>query len=214
MALEDLDPEEEEDRQEAKEVEVIDEGESEPLPQLDDDSSVEKDSLIQPVDNIDEVVELYDQFEEIKSDLLDKDDITNIKGRIHVNKSGWRKIATAFNVSVEVVEENVWVDDGIVKAKVKAKATAPNGKESVNISMTASNESNFMDDDAPVPEKPRNDPGYLKIDGKWRRLKDPKEVNEHNILTMAATRAKNRAISDCVGGGDVSAEEIGKEDVL
>ena len=60
--------------------------------------------------------------------------------------------------------------------------------------------------------KKRDD--VFKVDGKWRRLKPPREVNEHDILATAETRAKNRAISDLVGGGSVSAEEITKESVL
>lgn len=35
---------------------------------------------------------------------------------------------------------------------------------------------------------------------------------EHNIRAIAHTRAKNRAISDLVGGGEVSAEEVADED--
>lgn len=214
MGLGDLKPDEEEEGEEPQEVEVLDEGESEPLPSTDAQPEA-RNSLLTPVEDIDEVVELYQQFEEIKDKLLESSDKTPISGSVHVNKSGWRKIATAFNLSVEVVEQKTWVEDGIVKARVKARATAPNGKVSTEIAMCASNEANHMEAGKPSDgTEPHDHPDYLKVDGKWRRLKDPKEVNEHNILATAATRAKNRAISDCVGGGEVSAEEMGKEDVL
>lgn len=170
--------------------------------------------LVRPVDDIEEVAELYDQFETIKDKLLDSGDTTSIQSNIHVNKSGWRKIATAFNLSVEVIDSELWEEDGIVKARVLARATAPNGKVSTEIAMCASNESNHMEAGKPSEGEPEDHPDYFHIDGKWRRLKDPREVNEHNILATAATRAKNRAISDCVGGGEVSAEEITKEDVF
>lgn len=178
-------------------------------------------SLIKPADNLEEVAELYEQFEQIKDKLLKSSDTTPISGNVHINKSGWRKIATAFNVSVEVVEDETWIEDGIVKCKVKAVATAPNGKSATGEAMCASNESNHMeyvaDDDADrskAQEIAGEEETVLKIDGKWRRLLEPREVNEHNIYATACTRAKNRAISDCVGGGEVSAEEIGKEDVF
>lgn len=170
-------------------------------------------SLLTPVTNIGEVVELYDQFEEIKEELLDKEqDITVISGNPHVNKSGWRKIATAFNVSVEVTDTESWVEDEIVKAKAKAVATASNGKTASSTGMCASNESNHMTKlgNHPGIDDPDH-PDVLRVDNKWRVLKDPKEVKEHNIVAIAETRAKNRAISDLVGGGEVSAEEMGAE---
>lgn len=217
MALEDLDKDEEEE--ESKEVEVLDEGESEsisaPVPGAEN-------TLVSPVDDIDRVVDLYDQFEEIKEKLLDKEDTTIIQGRPHVNKSGWRKIATAFNLSVEIVEQELWIEDDIVKARVKARATAPNGKVSTEISMCASNETTHMEkiadgsasyDDA-MDLVDREIIDLVKVDNAWRAILVPHEVNEHNIIATAATRAKNRAISDCVGGGEVSSEEISAEDVF
>jgi len=212
MALGDLKPDGEEEEEEVQEAEVVEVEDSEPLPASTPDPT---NSLVRPVEDIKEVAKLYKQFEEIKSELLTKGDTTAIQGNIHVNKSGWRKIATAFNLSVEIVDQELWEEDGIVKARVIARATAPNGKTSTEVAMCASNESNHMEAGKPDDgSEPEDHPDYLKVDGKWRRLKDPREVNEHNILATAATRAKNRAISDCVGGGEVSAEEIKADDIL
>lgn len=174
-------------------------------------------SLIQPVEDLDAVAGLYETFEEIKQKILKSEDIQKISGNTFVTKSGWRKIATAFNLSVEVVEKERALEDGVIKYYVKARAAAPNGKVSTDVAMCASNESNHMetlgyDDDVDDDTKERDD--VISVDGKWRRLKNPNEVNEHNIYATAATRAKNRAISDCVGGGEVSAEEVTKEMAL
>lgn len=172
--------------------------------------------LLKPVD-IDEVVGLYEQFGELKSRLLNSDDLTNIQGSPHVNKSGWRKIATAFNVSIEVEDVEIEVEDGIVIARAKAVATAPNDKRSSAFGTCASNESNHMEKlsdnkNADIDEFMGGREGEaIWVDNAWRRLKPPKEVNEHNIVATAETRAKNRAISDLVGGGEVSAEEMGAE---
>lgn len=183
------------------------------------ESHSQENSLVKPAADVDDVVEVYDQFEQMKSDLLDDGDTTKISGNIHINKSGWRKYATAFNLSVKVVSEERVVDDGIVRWKIRAEATAPNGKSATGEAIAASNESNYMerlgDNRNSMPSLPDVDEeDILWIDGAWRRLKPPREVNEHNIYATAATRAKNRAISDCVGGGEVSAEEITAEDVL
>lgn len=176
-------------------------------------------SLLEPVSNIQDVVELYDKFEEIKNDLLKDGDKTEISGSIHVNKSGWRKIATAFNVSVETIADHRIVENKVVKYKVTARATAPNGKVATGVAISASNEANHMEklsenrnDKPDVPGTDSDD--ILWVDNAWRRLLPPKEVNDHNLYATAATRGKNRAISDCVGGGEVSAEEVTADDVL
>lgn len=183
---------------------VDDTSEDENLPSPDIENSI-----VRPVENVDEVVEVYDQFDKIKKKLLSSEDVTKIQNNNHINKSGWRKIATVFNLSVETVDISNSVEDGVVKYIVKARATAPNGKTVTGTGMCASNESNHMETLGDVrPDEAMDNENIIEVDGKWRRLKDPREVNEHNIVATAETRAKNRAISDLVGGGEVSAEEM------
>lgn len=186
-------------------------------------------TLITPASDIDEVVGLYEQFEQIKTQLIDREaDMTKIQGSLYIEKSGWRKIATAFNLTVDIVQSRMWEDNGIIKAEVRARAVAPNGKTAVSSAMCASNESTHMekiaDDGASFEDAYQIAQGHVPgeldedklvfVDSYWRLIKRPSEVNEHNILATAETRAKNRAISDCVGGGEVSAEEITKEMAL
>lgn len=196
--------------------EVVNEDETDDMPVPDD-----RNTVVKPVENIEEVVDTYNQFDEIKQQLLSQNDLTEIGNSVHVNKSGWRKIATAFNLSVETLETRKDVSDGIVRYNIKARAVAPNGKSTTASGMCASNESNHMDTGTPDGVNSEGEleemENYLKIDGKWRRLKDPREVNEHNVMATAETRAKNRAISDLVGGGEVSAEELAakkREEIL
>lgn len=199
---------------EVQDVEVVEEESSEqqgtkPAPVPDSDNT-----LVQPVDDIDAVVDLYDRFDEIKEKLIEDEDIQIIQGNKHVTKSGWRKIATAFNLSIDVINKEKELEDGILTWRVEARAIAPNGKTATSWSACASNESNHMDSFKQGREAAKERDDVFSVDGKMRRLKEPREVNEHNILSTAETRAKNRAISDLVGGGSISAEEIGKEDVL
>jgi hypothetical protein len=182
---------------------------------VEDTAEAPESGVIRPVSDIESVVEVYEEFDEIKDRLLDKNDIQKISGSPHVTKSGWRKIATAFNVSVEVTEEEKVVEDGVIKYKVTAEATAPNGKTMTGGGMCSSNESNFTEKmTGGSVDEYRDRDDVFKIDGSWRRVKPPKAVNEHNVRAIAETRAKNRAISDLVGGGEVSAEEMSAEDVL
>lgn len=203
--------EEEGTEEEEHETDIVEDAISHPPEHPDNDGG-----LIQPVD-IDRVVSLYEQFDELKSRLLNNEDLTKIGQNVHVNKSGWRKIATAFNVSVETSEVEVIVEDGVVKARVRALASVPSGKRSSAWGVCASNESNHMEKltdnkNADVDEfMGGRDGEALWVDNSWRRLKPPKEVNEHNLVATAETRAKNRAISDLVGGGEVSAEEMGAD---
>lgn len=180
-------------------------------------------TVIRPVDNIGEIAEMYEQFDEVKKQLLKNEDVTPIGDNLHVNKSGWRKIATAFNLSVEVQgHPTIQTDDGVVHVTVQARTRADNGKTATATGTCSSNESNFMETlKEGQGDWNTEDEDVMKVDGKWRRLRNPREVNRHNLIATAETRAKNRAISDLVGGGEVSAEELGfdlteaaKEDVF
>lgn len=204
----------EDEEEEEDEVGVIDVDSETSAPSPDHEQS-----LVRPAADLEEVSAVYKQFEEMKEGLLKKgEDTTTIgKGKsksTFVNKSGWRKIATAFNVSVEVVQKEKEVSDGVLTWRVLARAVAPNGKTAESWSTCASNESNHMEYLQSVGDDEKKQDDVFKVDGKWRRLKDPREVNEHDILATSETRAKNRAISDLVGGGSVSAEEVTKESVL
>jgi hypothetical protein len=173
--------------------------------------------LVKPVEDIDEAAQVYEQFSEVKKKLLDKnEDTTKIGSGRHINKSGWRKIATAFSLSVEVVDKERSIrtyqgdmDINVVCYDATAVAVAPNGKRVEGTGSCASNETNFMENlgEDPSDEK-KNKPEAFVLDGKWRRLKPPFAVDEHDIMATAVTRAKNRAISDMVGGGELSSEEI------
>jgi hypothetical protein len=102
-----------------------------------------------------------------------------------VKKSGWRKIARAFNLSVMVISVRVERDaDGMpTRAETIARAQAPNGQVS----------------DAD---------GYCSADEKRFNKAGGRQKLENDLRATATTRAKNRAISDLVGMGEVSAEEV------
>ena len=102
-----------------------------------------------------------------------------------LKKSGWRKISRAFNLSFARVHSRVERDeDGTpVRAEVWIRAVAPNGQ--------------YGDGD-----------GYCSADeGRFRSWKGRQKL-ENDLRATATTRAKNRAIADLVGMGEVSFEEI------
>lgn len=175
---------------------------------------VSNDGPLQLAGDLEELAETYQEYENVKSELLTDQDTATISGKPTIKRSGWRKIATAFNVSVDIIDRERTVENGVITHRVTVRARAPNGKTLEGVGTAASNESNHMDTLSNRKDKDKDDDDVLFVDGKFRVLKDPRAVNEHNILATAETRAKNRAISDLVGGGEVSAEEMDATDLM
>lgn len=100
-----------------------------------------------------------------------------------VKKSGWRKVALAYNLALGRVSEEVERDEDGQPLRCTAtwSAQAPNGRCMEASGHCAYAESRFR--------------------GNVSKL-------EHDMRATAETRAKNRAISDLVGMGRVSAEEV------
>lgn len=99
--------------------------------------------------------------------------------RSFVKRSGWRKIAMWFGLDLQLMNQTIERDErGLpLRAKVVARAKAPNGR--------------CADGD-----------GYCSA--YERRFSKP----ENDIPATASTRAMNRAISNLVGMGQTSAEEL------
>jgi len=131
--------------------------------------------------NVQAALEVMRAFQELKQKVLDANDTVTISGKQYIKRSGWRKIAMAFNISTEVVKiEREKIDDKTYVVRVIARARAPGGRVS---------------EEAGVCDSTEFERGAL-------------QGTLHNIETKAVTRAINRAISNLVGGGEVSAEEI------
>jgi len=57
------------------------------------------DTIVTPAISAEKLVDHMKKFNELKSKLLDKEDVVSIQGKPFVRRSGWRKIALAFNIS-------------------------------------------------------------------------------------------------------------------
>lgn len=139
-------------------------------------------SVLKPLD-VQEVAKSMEQYQAGLQSLLNKSDWQDAgRGESFVKKSGWRKIATWFGLSVEVLRDRVERDEQgqPLRATVIARAVAPNGR--------------YMDGD-----------GHCSVTES--RFARNKGKLENDLIGTATTRAKNRAIADLVGMGAVSAEE-------
>jgi hypothetical protein len=133
--------------------------------------------LLRPVASIDEVVEAWESYQDLKHRLLNEKDYQQINGENYIKKSGWRKIQTAFGISDELIAEKRKDYGKYFVYEVTVKVSANSGRFAFGVGSCSSKERNFAHE-------------------------------EHDIRAIAHTRSKNRAISDLVGGGEVSAEEV------
>jgi hypothetical protein len=133
------------------------------------------------------LAEAFKTFQDFKQRLLTKDDSVIIDGKQYLKKNAWRKYAMACNVSDEIVSlERVPTqgkdEEGSFLYRIAVRAFhQTSGRCSTGVAIASKKEKN-----------------------NWCH-------EEHDIFALAHTRAKNRAIADLVGGGEVSAEEMTAE---
>lgn len=156
---------------------------------------------------VDEAVRHWDQFEELKRRLLSNEDYqTYGSDKRRIKKSGWRKLATAFDLDDRIISEEIQRDlqGRTLWAKYTIEVKHPKGRSAVAV-----HGAHVKEKCCPAAE---GEPCNVKKDKHeccpsacsgfrhWSHMDD--------IEATAHTRAKNRAISDLVGGGETSAEEI------
>jgi len=123
------------------------------------------------------------KLQEMKINLLDtKLDILKIQNKPFIKKSGWRKLAMAFCVIDEIIMEQR-VDEGHGDYLWKMWVRATSPNGRSTMAVGMCSTKEFN----------------------FKR-------KEHDVYAFAHTRAKNRAISDCLGSGEVSAEEVSAKD--
>lgn len=162
----------------------------------------EQPNVLQVVD-VDSAVAFWHNYQELTEKLLDPSDY-HIKGNTKFKKkSAWRKYATAFNISTEIIEKELTRDEKgrIVTAEYTVRATLPNGRSEEGTGFCS------IWDKSHEHDKYNNYTGQLSCKGPCDGRKHY-DKPEHDIPSTAHTRAKNRAISDLIGAGEVSAEEI------
>ena len=111
--------------------------------------------------------------------LIRPEDTVMIQGKEFKKKSYWRKLAIVFGLSIDVIEERREVNPRTGEVTYHIKAKA-----------TAPN-------------------GQFVVGlGSCSQFEKGKQRTEHETRTTAETRAKNRAVSDMLAWGEVSAEEV------
>ncbi len=123
--------------------------------------------------------------------LISENDIQREGRREFKKKSAWRKLARAFAISTQIVRTERWWDEDPngarhFVARVIVRGVAPWGQSVEAVGLCSTRETRF-----------RSNAQRAKAD--------------HDCEATAATRATNRAISDLIAAGEVSAEEVEAE---
>jgi hypothetical protein len=152
--------------------------------------------------NIDQAVAEWEAYQELTKRLLTKEDYQRIGDKEFKKKSAWRKYAKSFNISCEEVSsEIVRAEDGYpIYARVVVRATEPSGRW-----QDADQECHVIEKCC-VAARSRSCPKRHThcLPGCDGRIHFS---HPGDIPAVAFTRAKNRAISDLIGAGEVSFEE-------
>lgn len=149
---------------------------------------IENQGIVRPIVNPEQALQAWKEYQDLVSKVLDESDYQIINHVKFKKKSGWRKLAGFFNLSTEChSEKEIHGEGGVIAFDVIYKAVAPNGRSASGDGSCDSHET-----------EDRNGRVLVK--------------SRHDTRSTAHTRAFNRAVSNLIGGGEVSADEIRREE--
>lgn len=148
------------------------------MPQSQSNHNSEIVEIVKPIMKAKDALAEIKAFEELKSKLLAESDYQRISEKNFIKKSGWRKLALVFNISDQIIENS--------------RKDRPDGSFVwfFRVKATAPNG--------------RYTEAVGSCDSRERRFAH----TEHDVYATAHTRTKSRAISDLIGAGEISAEEM------
>lgn len=160
--------------------------------------SIQPLEIVAPRVDVDQAVEVFNKFTDFKKKLLSADDFLYIgsdgkptdkkkASAEYIKKSGWRKFSTVFNLDCQILHKSreIYEDpEGVYYVwAYSVRVTAPNGRFQDAEGCATSRDPFFTKGGKAIPE-------------------------EKDIMLKSQTVAFNRAISDLIGGGAKTAEEL------
>lgn len=127
---------------------------------------------------VSEIITAMETYQDLLKKLLIDEDYAVILNKKCIKKSGWLKLALAFNLSIKITNEKKEIDpedSSHFAYHITVECIAPNGRTTSELGTCDTNE---------------------------------KKESEHVIRSMAMTRAKSRAIASMIGASESSAEEM------
>ena len=135
--------------------------------------------IVRPAVNPADALAAWKEFQDLRKAILDKSDFQKIGNKDFIKKSGWRKFATFYNLTDRITEEHL-IEPLDGGFYWKVKVLC-------------------------IAPNGRTVEGVAICSSDERKFAHP----THDVYATAHTRAKNRAISDMIAAGEVSAEEVG-----
>lgn len=147
-------------------------------------------SPIVPVLEPKQAKEIYAKYQELCLAVRGKGDFTKIGNKEHPNKQFANKLARMFGLSVEIIKAE---KESAVKRTTDSKGVARDEAYFVwhIVARAIAPNGQYRDGDGHCATSERNFAHY-----------------HHDVYAQAVTRAKNRAILELVGMGEVSEEEM------
>lgn len=146
------------------------------------EAAAEIQQLVVPIASPAQARAAWDAYVAMAQALEDPADVVEIEGKRFRRKSFWRKVALAYGISVELVNQLRAVEGDPAGVRtafyVQVRASSKTGRHVDGVASCSSRE-----------------PGRTS-------------ALEHVLYATAYTRAANRAIADLVAAGEVSAEEV------
>lgn len=164
--------------------------------------------ILRPADSLDRIADAFKEYQRVCETILDASDYQSYEGKPRKKKSAWRKLATAFNVSTEIMSKEVLRPNGrnVVMAEIRVRASTVGGRQAEALGSCDVNEKCCASARGQKCHKAAWKNHYCcenGCDGR-KHWSHP----DHDIISTAQTRATNRAIADLIGCGEVSAEEL------
>lgn len=164
--------------------------------------------ILRPAGSLDAIAEAFKEYQRVCETILDGSDYQSYEGKPRKKKSAWRKLATAFNVSTEIMGKEVLRPDGrsVVMAEIRVRASTPGGRQAEALGSCDVNEKCCASSRGQKCHKAAWKGHFCCVNGcdGRKHWSHP----DHDIISTAQTRATNRAIADLIGCGEVSAEEL------
>jgi hypothetical protein len=139
-------------------------------------------AIVMPAVTAKEAIEAWKAYLDLKKAIAEPDDVQKIQGKDFLKKSYWRKVATFFNLSVTIVSER---------------------REELQ-------DGDFVYHFICEAKAPNG--RVAGGTGSCSAMEKQRMNTIHNVRSTAETRAWNRAVSNLVGGGEVSADEVVDDD--
>lgn len=176
-------------------------------------------TIVRPAVTVDEALQTWNEYKDLRRQLIEPADIQKIQGRDFLRKSYWRKLEKFFNLRLELRSEGESTLQALIrripkKRKVKGQWEEYQALEveyfplGTSLELKPNEESRVTIVFSCVYRAIAPNGVFVDADGTCDCWEKGYASSIHNVRATASSRAKNRAISDLVGGGELSAEEM------